>query len=345
MTELLWDGKYDATGKKAAPLKLPLQFQTVEIISESSADRQKNLFAPNPDNRKPWRNKLIWGDKKYVLPSLLPEFAGKVNLIYIDPPFDTGADFSFTAQVGDGNEFEKAPNAVELKAYRDTWGRGLDSYLKWFYDTAVLLRDLLHDNGSIYVHLDWRLIHYVKVVLDEIFGYDKFLNEIIWQSAVGDTSAKNKKFIKSHDSILLYTKGETWTWNDIFQEYSEASEKLYNQRDEKGIYQLVSVDNPGGGGYRYDLGFGEKMPSNGYRMPKETALEWLNQNILVVEAGKTPRRKSYKNEQGVRCKDIWTDISGSFAKVYPTQKPEALLERIIKASSNEGDLVLDCFCG
>ncbi|MCS7005825.1 MAG: site-specific DNA-methyltransferase [Cytophagales bacterium] len=150
--------------------------------------------------------------------------------------------------------------------------------------------------------------------------------------------------MKSHDTILLYTKGEKWTWNDVFQEYSEASLKLYSYQDERGKYQLVSVDNPGGGGYRYSLGMGEKMPANGFRMPKETALKWLEEGVLVVEKGKVPRRKQYIGE-GVRCRDIWTDISGSVQKNYPTQKPEALLERIIKASSNEGDLVLDCFCG
>ena len=353
MTELLWDGKYK-DGKKTAPIRIALPFQTIETLNESAADRKKrlsSLFNEKQDTGN-WYNRLIWGDKKYVLPSLLPEFAGKVNLIYIDPPFNVGADFSFTATIPDHPDtdddetttFVKQPSIIEQKAYRDTWGRGLDSYLQWFYETAILLRELLAEDGSIYVHLDWRLIHYVKCLMDEVFGYERFLNEIIWQSAVGDTSAKNKKFIKSHDTILLYTKGINYTWNDIFQEYSEASLKLYSLEDARGKYQLVSVDNPGGGGYQYSLGMGEKMPANGYRMPKETALKWLQEKLLVVEKGKVPRRKQYMGE-GVRCKDIWTDISGSVSKNYPTQKPEALLERIIKASSNEGDLVLDCFCG
>ena len=351
MTELLWDGKYK-DGKKTSPIRIALPFQTIETLNESATDRQKrlnSLFQQKDDTT--WYNRLIWGDKKYVLPSLLPEFAGKVDLIYIDPPFNVGADFSFTATLppapDDGDEqttFTKEPSIIEQKAYRDTWGRGLDSYLQWFYETVVLLRELLADTGSIYVHLDWRLIHYAKCVMDEVFGYENFLNEIIWQSAVGDTSSKNRKFIKSHDTILLYKKGADWTWNDIFQEYSEASLKLYSGSDENGRFQLVSVDNPGGGGYQYSLGLGEKMPANGYRMPKETALKWLSEGLLVVEKGKVPRKKQYIGE-GVRCRDIWTDISGSVSKNYPTQKPEALLERIIKASSNEGDLVMDCFCG
>jgi len=351
MTELLWDGKYK-DGKKTSPIRIALPFQTIETLNESATDRQKrlnSLFQQKDDTT--WYNRLIWGDKKYVLPSLLPEFAGKVDLIYIDPPFNVGADFSFTTTLppapDDGDEqttFTKEPSIIEQKAYRDTWGRGLDSYLQWFYETVVLLRELLADTGSIYVHLDWRLIHYAKCVMDEVFGYENFLNEIIWQSAVGDTSSKNRKFIKSHDTILLYKKGADWTWNDIFQEYSEASLKLYSSEDKKGKYRLVPVDNPGGGGYQYSLGLGEKMPANGYRMPKETALKWLSEGLLVVEKGKVPSKKQYIGE-GVRCRDIWTDISGSVSKNYPTQKPEALLERIIKASSNEGDLVMDCFCG
>jgi adenine specific DNA methylase Mod len=164
MVKLSWDNK------AANPFRTALPFQTVEVINESSAQRIENLFKLTTD----WRNKLIWGDKKYVLPSLLPEFAGKVNLIYIDPPFDTGANFSFTANIGDGDEFTKQPNAIELKAYNDTWGKGLDTYLQWFYETALLLRELLADNGSIYIHLDWHVGHYAKIVLDEVFGYENF---------------------------------------------------------------------------------------------------------------------------------------------------------------------------
>jgi hypothetical protein len=158
MAELIWEGKYDKDGKKTAPLRVALPFQTVETVNESAQDRQKSLELFRSGRETEWRNRLIWGDKKYVLPSLLPEFAGKVNLIYIDPPFDTGADFSFQVEI-DGENFTKEPSVIEMKAYRDTWGRGLDSYLQWFYETVVLLRELLHETGSIYVHLDWRVGH------------------------------------------------------------------------------------------------------------------------------------------------------------------------------------------
>src|SRR6266581_1921623 len=147
MTELTWDGKYK-DGKKQGPVRIALPFQTIETVNESAQDRRRNLelFASGRDTE--WRNRLIWGDKKYVLPSLLPEFAGQVNLIYIDPPFATGADFSFIANIPNSDEsFKKEPSIIEQKAYRDTWGHGLDSYMQWFYETIILLRELLAEDG------------------------------------------------------------------------------------------------------------------------------------------------------------------------------------------------------
>src|SRR5437764_584059 len=182
--ELIWDGKYDEAGRRVAPLRVALPFQAVETVNESAQDRQRNLLLGPGFRDEEWRNRLIWGDKKYVLPSLLPEFAGKVNLIYIDPPFDTGADFSFTATVPEDPEadvdrsfaFIKEPSIIEQKAYRDTWGRGLDSYMQWFYETVAILHEPLDENGSIFVHCDWRITHYIRWVLQEVFG-DRFRNE------------------------------------------------------------------------------------------------------------------------------------------------------------------------
>jgi adenine specific DNA methylase Mod len=159
-------------------VRIALPFQTIETVNESVQDRQRSLEIFAAGRETEWRNRLIWGDKKYVLPSLLPEFAGKVNLIYIDPPFDTGADFSYTASIPDypdsdedeGTPFTKEPSILEQKAYRDTWGRGLDSYLEWFYESALLLRELLTENGSLYVHIGPNMSHYVKVLLDEALG-------------------------------------------------------------------------------------------------------------------------------------------------------------------------------
>ena len=210
--ELIWDGKYK-DGKRVAPVKIALPFQTIETVNESVQERQRMLDFFSSGHDTEWRNRLIWGDKKYVLPSLLDEFAGKVNLIYIDPPFATGADFSFTATVPDdpdtpgdqGATFVKQPSILEQKAYRDTWGKGLDSFLQWFYETALLLRELLAENGSIYVHLDHHVGQYAKVILDEIFGSEQFRNEVTW-CYTGPGSPGMKQFNRKHDNIYWYTK-------------------------------------------------------------------------------------------------------------------------------------------
>ena len=269
-------------------------------------------------------------------------------LIYIDPPFDSKADYRTKINLP-GVDIEQKPTVIEQFAYSDTWQDGTVSYLKMLYPRLVLMRELLSDKGSIYVHIDWHVGAYVKVLMDDIFGKESFVNELIWQGAIGDTSSKNKKFIKSHDSIYFYIKNIlNQNWNDIFQEYDEGTHEHYKWKDAKGYYGKNPVDNPGGGGYIYDLGFDEKLPSRGYCMPKETALQWLKEGILLVEKGKVPVKKVYKKEEGTRCRDVWTDIASARGKQlvgYATQKPEALLERIIKASSNEGDLVCDFFGG
>ena len=321
----------------------------------SDSSLQMGLFSTDERGRqlKGWTNKLIWGDNKLILSSLKNgplreeiEAQGGLKLIYIDPPFDVGADFSMDIEIGD-ETFTKKPNILEEIAYRDTWGKGADSFIAMIYERLVLMRDLLAEDGSIYVHCDWRVSAYIKNILEEVFDGQYFRNEIIWQGAIGDTSAKNKKFIKSHDTIFLFSKSDKPVWNDSFQVYGEASEKLYRFSDDKGRFRLAPIDNPGGGGYFYDLGYGELVPKNGYRMPKETALEWINSGILFVEKGKVPGKKLYMGE-GVRCRDVWVDIpslQGSESIGYSTQKPEALLERILQASSNDGDLVADFFCG
>jgi adenine-specific DNA-methyltransferase len=239
--ELVWEGKYDAAGRRVVPLRVALPFQSVETVNESAQDRQRNLqFGPG-FREEEWRNRLIWGDKKYVLPSLLPEFAAKVHLIYIDPPFDTGADFSFSAMVPDDPEspsndsftFTKEPSIIEQKAYRDTWGRGLDSYLHWFYETSILVHELLHESGSLYVHLDYHVAHYAKVILDEIFGPALFQNEIAWKRQTAHSDAK--RFNPIHDAIFYYIKTTSAPFNHTHTPYDEAYVKShYPYVDERG---------------------------------------------------------------------------------------------------------------
>ena len=349
-TELVWEGKYDEYGDRrtvdTAGLAMPMQ--KIETIDEprAQAEAQGGLFDTSGSHLDDFENRLIWGDNKLVAASLLREFSGQVDLIYIDPPFDVGADFKLDVPLGELREtVEKDQSALEMVAYRDTWGRGVDSYLQMLYERLVLMRDLMSERASIYVHCDWRVAGTLRLLLDDVFNRENFLNEIIWQSAVGDTSAKNRKFIKSHDTIFAYRKAPGHIWNDVFQDYGEASNKLYRYSDDKGVYRLAPIDNPGGGGYVYDLGFGERPPANGYRMPKERALEWLADGTLLVEKGKVPSRKLYRSEKGVRCRDVWTDISGSVEKVYTTQKPDALIERVVAASSDKDSIVADLFCG
>jgi len=207
--ELIWDGKYDDNGKRVAPLRVALPFQTVETVNESAQERQRSLFVAEP-KQTGWHNRLIWGDKKYVLPALLEEFSGAVDLVYIDPPFFTGDDFSFSVAVG-GEDFTREPNLIEQKAYRDTWGSGIDGYLTWFYTSLLYLRELLAETGSIYVHLDWHFGHYAKLVLDEVFGADNFRNEIVWHYTGGGRSSTY--YSRKHDTIYWYSKTDDYTFN------------------------------------------------------------------------------------------------------------------------------------
>jgi adenine specific DNA methylase Mod len=258
--ELIWDGKYDAAGRRVAPLRVALPFQTVETVNESAQDRQRSLLLAPGFGEEGWRNRLIWGDKKYVLPSLLAEFAGKINLIYIDPPFDTGADFSFTATVPDDPEtpgddsftFTKQPSIIEHKAYRDTWGRGLESYLQWFFETVSLLHQLLHETGSLFVHLDSNAAHYAKIILDGLFGAENFRNEIIWKRRVGMSSAvhESNRFGICTDSIMFYAKSENTLfvvqYNKDTPEYQEYIRTRFTMVDPDGRrFQPTSLVNPG----------------------------------------------------------------------------------------------------
>lgn len=348
MTELIWEGKYDQDGRRVAPLRVSLPFQTIESVNESAQLRQRMLDLFNAGREPDWRNRLIWGDKKYVLPSLLDEFAGKVNLIYIDPPFNVGADFSFTARipdylesVDDGDEttsFLKEPNLIEQKAYRDTWGKGLDSYLHWFYETVVLLHELLADSGSIYIHLDWHAVHYAKLVMDEVFGYDNFRNEIIWKRAtpIGG-KVKSQMMPHDYDDILYYCKSSSAPYNNQLLPYSEQYINTY----------FTHIDKDG---RRYRIQtLGDYSDESRERF-RELGL------IYTSRDGKEALIQYLDKSKGVLLDDIWTDIVGVQHKAFqkqssservgfPTQKPEPLLERIINLSSTENDLVLDCFVG
>jgi len=353
LTELSWDGKYK-DGKKVGPVRIALPFQTVETVNETAQERQLTLDLLFAGRETEWRNRLIWGDKKYVLPSLLPEFAGKVNLIYIDPPFATGDNFSFTAEVpddldGDDEQnvsFTKQPSMIEQKAYRDTWGRGLDGYLQWFYEMSVLLRDLLAHNGSIYIHCDSRVNSGVRLILDEIFGSENFHNDIRWIRSLPHNDPN--QYGRFSDTILYYSLSNERVFHPQYMPQKADSIEAHYRNDESGRkFRLASLLAPGGRGPKYVY----KGYDKNWRFTQEKMLALEAEGRIYHKEGQMPSRIYYLDESlGSQIQDVWSDISplnpmAAERTDYPTQKPEALLERIINASSNEGDLVLDCFCG
>jgi DNA modification methylase len=359
MTELIWDGKYK-DGKKQGPVRIALPFQTIETVNESSQERQKSLELFAAGRESEWRNRLIWGEKKYVLPSLLPEFAGKVNLIYIDPPFDTGADFSFTAsipeaEVGAENSFEKEPSIIEQKAYRDTWGQGIESYISWLYVCLSFLKELLAEDGSLFLHLDWHVGHYAKVVLDEVCGIENFRTQIIWQRTTAHANILNR-FGNIHDIILYYSKGDEFVWNTQYLAYRDDHIlNSYRFKDEAGrrfaLRDLTASMSRASSGQLYSWKGIRPPATRCWACSKEQMGKYEAQGRIAYSKNDYPRLKIYLDEMpGVPLQDIWTDIrpvqSQSAERLdYPTQKPEALLERIIRTATNEGHLVLDCFAG
>ena len=354
MAELVWDGKYDKDGKRVAPVRVALPFQTVESVNETAQGRQTALDLFSSGRPSEWRNRLIWGDKKYVLPALVAELAGKVSLIYVDPPFATGQDFSLPVQVGDA-EFVKEPSMIEVKAYRDTWGKGLDSYLAWFHDMATHLHELLAEDGSLYVHLDPGVSHFIKVLLDEVFGTENFRNEITWKRTSAHSSAQ--KYAPVHDCILYYSRGGSPKWTTPRGEYTEEYLNKYYRFDD-GDGRLYWRDNLCADGTRKGS---SGQPWRGIDpaakgMHWKFAIETLDKldaegRIYWPKRGVMPQYKRYREElQGKAVPDIWDDINrinpvGGERLGYPTQKPVALLERIIETSSAEGDLILDCVAG
>ena len=234
-TELVWRGKYDDEGRLVPVEKPgPYPFQIVESINEpriekGDASKQGTLFDywkgdEGSTFEDGWKNKLIWGDNKFVMSSLLEKFAGKIDLIYIDPPFATGADFTVDVEIGEkGKEIHKEHSILEEKAYRDTWGQGIDSFISMMYERLILMRDLLTEEGSIYVHCDYRVSSYIRLLLDEVFGTDSIRNHILYLYSGG--GIPQTEMPKKHDDIFWYSKGTRWIYNPIYREYSEGTQQ------------------------------------------------------------------------------------------------------------------------
>jgi len=305
-------------GRKEDVTNIALPFHSIEHIDEprkEAAKQQASMFETDFRGRqlKGWTNKLIWGDNKLILSSLANgplreeiEKEGGLKLIYIDPPFAVGADFGFNIEIG-GETAEKKQSIIEEIAYRDTWGKGISSYLTMMYERLKLMHNLLSDDGSIYVHIDWRVTAFMKLLLDDIFGINNFRNEIIWCYTSASRVADD--FPRKHDNILRYSK---------------SSKVIFNKKD-----ILVPYDEKTLANYKEGLGGSGTFYSGNIKETEES----------ILKEGKVPE-------------DWWEfaiaarfPVDGVKRTGYPTEKPVALLERIIKASSNEGDLIADFFCG
>ena len=312
--ELLWNGKsYDTTN-------VSLPFQIIEHVDEPRDEKkveiQGDLFDLRGRQLKGWTNKLIWGNNSLVLASLINgslreeiEAQGGLKLVYIDPPFNVGDDFEFDIKLKN-QKFLKKRNALEQLAFRDTWGRGEDSFLSMFFERLKLIKNLMSKDGSIYVHCDWRLNSLIRIIMDEIFSSRFFRREIIWnRNEPFGFKASSNNYAHTHDTILYYSVSDDFVFNKLYENYSE---KYINVK-------FVHDDNDGKGKYR------------------------------IREIGTKKTKQYLKDSPGVPVSSVITIRNvNSMAKErvnYPTQKPEALIENFIKCSSNEGDLIADFFCG
>lgn len=287
--ELRWTGKRPYRSTQYYPAQL----------RESYGDP-----SVSPDG-KPWMNKIYWGDNLQVMSHLLKDYRGKVDLIYIDPPFDSKADYKKKIKLR-GKAISNDTSAFEEKQYGDIWTA--DEYLQFMFERLIIMRELLSDTGSIYLHCDWHRSAQLRLLLDEVFGPDHFRNEIVW-SYFGFKRATSKKFPQKHDLIFSYTKSSEYTWHVQYKPHSEEYIKRF-KKDANGRLYRDDV-NPTGGGSRV---------------------------IYLDEV------------EGDIIDSVWDDIPpvnpvAKDRQNYPTQKPVKLVERIINASTNPGDLVFDCFMG
>jgi len=297
---------------------------------------------------------LIWGDNKLVMASLLRDLKGRIDLIYIDPPFDVGADFSMDVPFGDGNEtVAKDQSTLETVAYRDMWGKGTDSYLHMLFERLTLMRDLLSEKGSIYVHVGPNVSDSVKLVLDDIYGGNGGSASLIWKRVTAHSDSQRWGVI--HDVILWKSKGEHYVWNPQFEPYSdEYVQSKYTHTTASGRrYRLDNLTSPNPRPNMKYVWRDCEPPIMGWRYELETMERLFAEGRIELpkKAGGRPQLRRFLDEgDGVPVGTVWTGINPVNSQAnedtrYATQKPEALLERIIRASSNEGDVVADFFCG
>lgn len=371
-TELVWEGKYDEFGHPreidAAGFNFPLQRTESVDEPKSRAYAQGHLFDEVSAHRDDFRNRLIWGDNKLCLIALREEFRSSIDLIYIDPPFDIGADFSLSAPIGDGNaSLEKEQSILEQVAYRDIWGRGLNSYLHMIYERLVLSRDLLNSTGNIFIHVGPSVSHLVRALCDFVFGISRFRSEIVWQRSDPHNDAFKKLGVVS-DRILWYAAGEKnyYDHNVHRDELSTSAESEYSLLELPDGHVVNLKGNEGRTGRIFKLEnatYKGKNPRKKFTWrgakPSDKR-EWIY-DFEGMEAalargelylrdenkGSTRCVKKYLDEnKGIVLQDIWINAGRmKGGSDYPTQKPETLLERIVEIASPPNGLVLDFFGG
>jgi DNA modification methylase len=325
-------------GRKEDVTNIALPFHSIEHIDEPRKEapkQQTSLFETDLRGRqlKGWTNKLIWGDNKLILSSLANgpirkeiEKEGGLKLIYIDPPFAVGSDFGFDIQIN-GEKAEKKQSIIEEIAYRDTWGKGISSYLTMMYERLKLMHNLLADDGSIYVHCDYRVSSYLKLLLDDIYGSDNFKNNVIWYYR--RWTAGSGSFQKMHDDILFFSKSENFELNPVYIETTEGQKRKHEKGWDRNTVKINGKRQPQLLVYNQDK-VDEAVQKGRINLDDYARVVQVNSNETIAP---DVWEINYINSQATERID------------YPTQKPEALLERIIKASSNEGDLVADFFSG
>ena len=299
MTELLWDGKY-RDGQRVLPDRTPRTLRDDEIVGLPQG-------APGATSRdEGWRNRLIQGDTRGVLPALLPDFAGHVNLIYTDPPFATGADQTIAIPLPRERPGDAPPPSIGRVAYRDTWGPGPapDRYLQWFFETVTLLRELLAEDGALVVHCDWRADAPLRLILDEVFGAGNFRNAIAWAYRSGGAS-QHKALARKHDTLLLYARSPRFAIRPQIERQYLRKPFIGSRRDAAGRHYVDTL-----------------------------LRDVLDGELTLVREGQLVRR------------NLRPVLNVSRERLgYPTQKPLGLLELLIEIATEPGDLVLDCCCG
>ena len=369
--ELVWNGKTNEVCTAVLPFQIIEQVDEPRKESDQKMQRTFGDFDARGRQSKGWTNKLIWGDNKLILSSLKNgplreeiEEQGGIKLIYIDPPFDVGADFSMNIEIGD-ETLTKLPGIMEEIAYRDTWGRGADSFIAMIYERLVLMRDLLAEDGSIFIHIGPKLAPHTRFICDELFGNSNFLGEVIWVRTDPHNDAVKKLGVVS-DRILWFSKSEKYFYNSDIErtELSDSAEGEYSllelpdgqivkySGNETKTGRRFKLENATWKGSRNRFVWRGASPSNKREWiydfnGMETALARGELYLRDPEVGSSRCVKQYLDRmKGIPLQDIWDEVGRmKGGSGYPTQKPERLIERIVNIASKENDIVADFFCG